>query len=150
MDCPVLPKVFSAISVVDVDTILGCTDAELRPVLSCLVRMSLIAPMDHSTTCLQGRTAVLQVLSRIELVNSIVALLSIDFHSLELDVKKEQQLKQKLGGSPGESILISNITTGPALEFERSDPTRKLRLVLSELMTIMVKEDGQASQRRLF
>jgi len=149
MDCPVLPKVFSAISVVDVDTILGCTDAELRPVLSCLVRMSLIAPMDHSTTCLQGRTAVLQVLSRIELVNSIVALLSIDFHSLELDVKKEQQLKQKLGGSPGESILISNITTGPALEFERSDPTRKLRLVLSELMTIMVKEDGQAIPEKI-
>jgi hypothetical protein len=37
-----------------------------------------------------------QVLSRIELVNSIVALLSIDFHALEQDVKKEQQLKQKV------------------------------------------------------
>jgi integrator complex subunit 2 len=36
------------------------------------------------------------VLSRIELVNSIVALLSIDFHALELDVKKEQQLRQKV------------------------------------------------------
>jgi len=37
-----------------------------------------------------------QVLSRIELVNSIVALLSIDFHALEQDVKKEQQLRQKV------------------------------------------------------
>ncbi len=36
------------------------------------------------------------MLSRIELVNSIVALLSIDFHALEQDVKKEQQLKQKV------------------------------------------------------
>ena len=36
------------------------------------------------------------MLSRIELVNSIVALLSIDFHALEQDVKKEQQLRQKV------------------------------------------------------
>ena len=35
------------------------------------------------------------MLSRIELVNSIVALLSIDFHALETDVRKEQQLRQK-------------------------------------------------------
>ena len=52
---------FAAISTVDVDTILSCSDAELRPVLSCLVRMSLIAPMDQSQACLQGRTVVLQV-----------------------------------------------------------------------------------------
>merc|ERR1740128_29006 len=107
--------------------------------------------MDQSPACMQARTSVLQVLSRIELVNSIVALLSIDFHSLELDVKKEQQLKQKIGGAAGESILISNITTGAALEFERSDPTRKLRLVLSELMTILVKpatEDGSVSTEK--
>ncbi|XP_023344126.1 integrator complex subunit 2 [Eurytemora carolleeae] len=152
MEEPVSPKVFRAISVVDVDTILTCSDAELRPILSCLVRMSLIAPMDQSPACLQSRTSVLQVLSRIELVNSIVALLSIDFHSLELDVKKEQQLKQKLGAGTGESILITNITTGPALEFERSDPTRKLRLVLSELMTIMVKpqvEEGTTAPEKI-
>ena len=57
------PKVFRAISVVDVDTILTCSDAELRPILSCLVRMSLIAPMDQSPACLQSRTSVLQVLN---------------------------------------------------------------------------------------
>eukprot|EP00088_Acartia_fossae_P070615 TRINITY_DN951_c0_g1_i4.p1 TRINITY_DN951_c0_g1~~TRINITY_DN951_c0_g1_i4.p1 ORF type:complete len:1177 (+),score=271.60 TRINITY_DN951_c0_g1_i4:42-3572(+) len=141
--CPVSPKVFNAISTVDVDTILSSSDAELRPVLSCLVRMSLIAPMDQSQA-----SVVLQVLSRIELVNSIVALLSIDFHSLEQDVKKEQQLKLKTGGSSTESILISNLTSGPALEFERSDPTRKLRLVLSELMCLMAKDDLQDKSQR--
>ena len=35
-----------------------------------------------------------------------------DLFGVELDVKKEQQLKQKIGGAAGESILISNITTG--------------------------------------
>ena len=92
----VSPRVFRAVSTVNVDEILQCSDGALRPVLACLVRMSLIAPLDQSTACLQGRTAVLQVLSRIELVNTIVALLSIDFHALEIDVKKEQQLRQKV------------------------------------------------------
>ena len=32
-----------------------------------------------------------QVLSRIELVNNLVALLSIDFHALETDARKEMQ-----------------------------------------------------------
>ena len=100
--------------------------------------MSLIAPLDQSTSCLTARTRVLQVLSRCETVNSIVALLSINFHQLELDVKKEQQLRQKReGGVLADSILISNLTSGPSLEFERSDATRKLRLVLSELLTLM-------------
>jgi len=129
--------VFKAISCVDVQTILACSDESLRPILACLVRMSLIAPLDQSTACLQGRTSVLQVLSRIELVNSIVALLSIDFHALETDVKKEQQLRQKVGSSSADSVLISNLSSGPSLEFERSDATRKLRLVLSELLALM-------------
>ena len=61
----VLPRVFRAISIVDVGTILQCSDAELRPILACLVRMSLIAPLDQSLVCMQGRTAVLQVYTNI-------------------------------------------------------------------------------------
>lgn len=56
---------------------------------------------------------------------------------LETDVRKEQQLRSKVGATPGDSVLISNLTLGPALEFERSDATRRLRLVLSELLAIM-------------
>ena len=93
--------------------------------------MSLIAPLDQSPACLEGRTSVLQVilkleppgllihsyfftqvLSRIELVNSIVALLSIDFHALETDVRKEQQLRQKTGASASDSVLVPNMTFG--------------------------------------
>lgn len=74
---------------------------------------------------------------RIELVNNLVALLSIDFHALEMDVRKEQQLRTKGSASASDSILISNLALGPAIEFERSDATRRLRLVLSELLFIM-------------
>ena len=52
------------------------------------------------------------MLSRIELVNSIVALLSIDFHALETDVRKEQQLRQKTGASASDSVLVPNMTFG--------------------------------------
>eukprot|EP00092_Neocalanus_flemingeri_P019401 GFUD01021015.1.p1 GENE.GFUD01021015.1~~GFUD01021015.1.p1 ORF type:complete len:1102 (+),score=357.95 GFUD01021015.1:297-3602(+) len=145
MDVGVSSVVFKAISCVDVTTILSCSDESLRPILACLVRMSLIAPLDQSTTCLQGRTSVLQVLSRIELVNSIVALLSIDFHALETDVKKEQQLRQKVGSASTDSVLISNLSSGPSLEFERSDATRKLRLVLSELLALMANPPSSSN-----
>lgn len=131
-------RIFKAIQTVNEDSLFECRDdAELRPVLASLVRMSLIASLDHSHRCTTGRTAVLEVLSRIELVNNLVALLSIDFHQLELDVKQELKLRSKVGSGIGESVLIANLTMGVALEFERSDATRRLRLVLSELLAIM-------------
>ena len=103
--------------------------------------MSLIAPLDQSAQCLAGRARVLQVLSRCETVNSIVALLSINFHELETDVKKEQQLRQKVGGG-SESVLMSSNSSGPSLEFERSDATKKLRLVLAELLSLIASTNN--------
>lgn len=131
-------RVFKAVQTVDVEALSKVSDIELRPVLASLVRMSLIASLDKSTACYEGRTAVLRVLSRVELVNNLVALLSIDFHALETDVRKEIALRSKMGvTSSSDSVLISNLSLGPALEFERSDATRRLRLVLSELLAIM-------------
>lgn len=99
--------------------------------------MSLISPLDTSGKCTKQKMDILTVISGIELVNSMVALLSIDFHVLEIDVKKEQQLRQKSGTSQTDSVLISNhLPNGLALEYERSDMTRRLHLVLSELLFI--------------
>ena len=70
-------RVFQAVQTVDVEALSRVPDQELRPVLASLVRMSLIASLDNSQHCLQGRTAVLRILSRVELVNNLVALLSI-------------------------------------------------------------------------
>ena len=104
------------------------------------------------------------MLSRIELVNSIVALLSIDFHALETDVRKEQQLRQKSGVASSDSVLVPNMTFGHrcqtikyhspvnffcSLEFEKSDATRKLRLVLSELLAIMAKTGAREGAQPL-
>ncbi|XP_067113721.1 integrator complex subunit 2 isoform X1 [Osmerus mordax] len=130
---------FEAMQKVDVVRLAALSDPELRLLLPCLVRMALCAPADQSQAWAQDKKLILRLLSGVEAVNSIVALLSVDFHALEQDARKEQQLRHKAGGSNGESILVSQLQHGLTLEFEHSDPLRRLRLALSELLAIMNK-----------
>ncbi|KAJ6653699.1 hypothetical protein lerEdw1_008825 [Lerista edwardsae] len=143
VDCPILqfvsPYAFEAMQKVDVVCLAALSDPELRLLLPCLVRMALCAPADQSQRWAQDKKLILRLLSGVEAVNSIVALLSVDFHALEQDANKEQQLRHKLGGGSGESILVSQLQHGLTLEFEHSDSPRRLRLVLSELLAIMNK-----------
>ena len=90
---PVTPATFEAIQNVDIDQLSTLSDQDLRPILPCLVRMSLCAPLDSSERWTQERKKILRCLSGIEVVNSLVGLLSIDFHALEQDARKEQQLR---------------------------------------------------------
>ncbi|XP_076024838.1 integrator complex subunit 2 [Genypterus blacodes] len=135
----VSPYAFEAMQKVDVVRLAALSDPELRLLLPCLVRMALCAPADQSQTWAQDKKLILRLLSGVEAVNSIVALLSVDFHALEQDARKEQQLRHKAGGSNGESILVTQLQHGLTLEFEQSDPLRRLRLTLSELLAIMNK-----------
>ncbi|OXB79050.1 UNVERIFIED_CONTAM: hypothetical protein H355_005926 [Colinus virginianus] len=135
----VSPYAFEAMQKVDVVRLAALSDPELRLLLPCLVRMALCAPADQSQSWAQDKKLILRLLSGVEAVNSIVALLSVDFHALEQDASKEQQLRHKLGGGSGESILVSQLQHGLTLEFEHSDSPRRLRLVLSELLAIMNK-----------
>nr|XP_037279822.1 LOW QUALITY PROTEIN: integrator complex subunit 2-like [Rhipicephalus microplus] len=143
---PVTPRAYDAIQNVDVDSLATLPEWELRPLLPCLVRMALCSPLDQRKEWGQKKKTVLKILSGIELVNSLVALLSIDFHALELDVKKEQQLRLKLGPHSGDSILVTSLQNSLALEFERSDAARKLRLVLSELLAFIAQVKDSRSE----
>ncbi|KAK7483426.1 hypothetical protein BaRGS_00025366 [Batillaria attramentaria] len=146
---PVKTHVFEAMQSVDICALAKCTETELRPVLPALVRMALCSPLDTSDRGANLRRATLKILSGIEVVNNIVGLLSIDFHALEQDVKKEQQLRAKAGGNPTESILISQLTNGLALEFERSDAARRIRLILSQLLFVVSElKEGRAGNYR--
>jgi integrator complex subunit 2 len=51
--------------------------------------------------------------------------------------RREIALRTKSGNAAVDSILVPSLNLAPALEFERSDATRRLRLVLSELILIM-------------
>nr|CAD7568731.1 unnamed protein product [Timema californicum] len=55
--------------------------------------------------------------------------------------------RQKIGVASSDSILIQSLQNGSALEFERSDSTRRLRLVLSEILAItsQVREQQKSS-----
>ena len=92
-DLSVSPGVFRCIQTLDVKGIANFSLKDLRPVLPCLVRLSLISSVDSTKKCTENKKEILNVLSGIEMVNSIVAFLSIDFHALEIEVKKEQQLR---------------------------------------------------------
>jgi len=90
---PVTPATFAGVQNVDIDSLSILPESELRPILPCLVRMSLCAPLDASVIWTQERKKILKCLSGIEIVNSLVGLLSIDFHELEQDARKELQLR---------------------------------------------------------
>lgn len=91
----VSPYAFEAMQKVDVVRLAALSDPELRLLLPCLVRMALCAPADQSQSWAQDKKLILRLLSGVEAVNSIVALLSVDFHALEQDARKEQQLRYR-------------------------------------------------------
>ena len=105
------------------------------------------------------RRSILRLLCGVETVNSLVALLSIDFHVLEQDAKKELALRGKVGGAT--QLKDSNLVAGGGgatgsgasssggstpLEFERSEAVGKLRLVLSEILFVMSKLRAAATE----
>ncbi|CAG9566994.1 unnamed protein product [Danaus chrysippus] len=136
---PVKPLVFKALKDVDIATLIKCTPDEIRPIIPCLVRMALIAPLDITRYCAEAKKDILTLLSGIDLVNFIVSLLSIEFHALEVDLKKEQQMRLKSGSQNTESFLIQNVVNGIANDFEQSDSARRVRLVLSELLQMQAQ-----------
>lgn len=90
---PVQPHIFKGIKDLDIDVLMKCSADEIRPIIPCLVRMALISPLDVTKYCAEAKKDILTLLSGIDLVNFIVSLLSIEFHALEVDVKKEQQMR---------------------------------------------------------
>lgn len=101
---PVPAEVFAAVEARDVTALCNIVTeykergaaeqhSPLRPVLSSLVRMALISPLDTPRYCNDAKKQVLALLSDLDVVNTIVSLLSIDFHALEQDLKREQQMR---------------------------------------------------------
>ena len=87
------PKAFQAIENFDIQQLSELTEVELRPILPCLVRMSLCSPMDVSTTWTKAKKYILKSFLGFEAANNIVGLLSIDFQALDVDARREQQLR---------------------------------------------------------
>lgn len=71
------------------------TEKEIRPFLSSLVRSSILdsANFDKTREWFEVRKQIRLILVESEIVNNIVALLQVNYNELEVDIKKEQQLR---------------------------------------------------------
>ena len=143
----VTPAAFKAIHALDVEAIGQLSADELRPLLPCLVRMGVYSSCHNSPEWADKRKNILQIISQNEEVNSIISLLSVDFHAMEIDVKKELEQKSVLsvnlsenlnrGGTLNDNnVIISSIVNNLSLDFERSDGFCRMRLIISELFAI--------------
>ena len=143
----VTPQAFKKVNQLDMNGFLQLPTEEVRPLLPSLVRMLLCPSLDTSLQWQKKQKLLLHLLSGMTSVNDIINLLTVDFHELEEDAYKEQQMRNKLGnGTSSESILLSGLKQqGLLLEFEQSDASRKFRIVISELLPLVMKIDGDES-----
>lgn len=69
------------------------SEKEIRPFLVSLVRASILHSTFDTKEWHEIRKQILLILVESEFVNNIVALLQVKYNELEIDIKKEQQLR---------------------------------------------------------
>lgn len=113
MDYEVSPRLFEAISTMNIGLLSSLGDDEVRPVIPSLLRMVVCRSLDNSPFWSNQKKLIMKILSTQEPANLIITLLSGDFHSLEIDVKREQQLRAKLLTSEEGSLSnVENVVIG--------------------------------------
>lgn len=90
---PVSSRAFMAMQNLTIAELVKCEEKELRPLLPCLVRMATLKQLDNTKTTIDSKSQILSLLVGIVEVNNVAALLQVDFHELETDIRKEQQLR---------------------------------------------------------
>lgn len=92
------PAVFRCIEIGATEELAKFSQDELLPFLPILARSSLIQPdTSEGTDALMSHPSnTLMAISEIDRMNNIVHILSVDFLALEMDVKKEMQLRYVL------------------------------------------------------
>lgn len=153
----VTSRVFTAMQRLDIAALSTYPPAEIRPVLPALVRMSLLSPLDNTKSSMNSRKQILAILIGNEVVNSIVSYLQVNYHELEMELKKELQARQKLlhldtqqqqqTSQSSSSSADFGLKTGIALGFERADVTRKVRVVISEIFNIQYLLSASDAQK---
>ena len=128
---------FKAVQSASIQQLSKLDKKELRAILPCISRAALCSTLDISDKFRLVMKEIQRLMAGIEAVTAIVSLLSVDFAVVREDAIKEQQLRKKLGAaSIAESYLVDSMETGSLLRFEGSEPGRRIRLVLSELLRL--------------
>ena len=129
---------FKAVQSASMQQLSKLNQVELRAILPCISRAALCSTLDISDKFRLVMKEIQRLMAGIESVTAIVSLLSVDFAVVREDAVKEQQLRKKLGAtSLAESYLADSLENGSLLaEFESSEPAKRIRLVLSELLRL--------------
>ena len=87
------PQIFEYIDSGRLDELGKFSQEQLRPFIPLLARSGLLFPFESIEKTFEVAQSLLYNLLQHEAANNIVSLLSIDYKPLEMDVKKELQLR---------------------------------------------------------
>lgn len=108
-----------------IDLARNLTDQQIRSILPSLLWLGLQqCPKNHRLTI---SAELLQIVSRFHDMDSIIELFEIDFHTLNLEIKRLQKIKQKTigAGQQNSNILIDQ----DIIAFEQSNTKDRCRIV---------------------
>lgn len=134
-DTQITSRVFLAMQTMDIGVLKTFQKNEIRKILPSLVRMSLLSHIQNTKSKMDLRREVLSLLVEIEVVNNIVQYLQVNYNELEIELKKEQQQRQKIGITDFQQ-QSHGLHSGIALGFERAELARKVKAVLSQIFLI--------------
>ena len=100
-------------------------DQQIRSILPALIWIGLQqCPKNHRLII---SAEVLQIVSRFHDMDSMIELFEIDFHSLNLEIKRLQRIKQKVlgGGQQNSNVLINQ----EIIAFEQATARDRCRIV---------------------
>lgn len=92
-------RAFSAVQNLNIGDLLDMkmqptfSEKEIRPFLVSLFRASILPATSDTAEWQEIRKQILLILVESETVNNIAALLQVNYSELEIDIKKEQQLR---------------------------------------------------------
>lgn len=100
-------------------------DQQIRSILPSLIWLGLQqCPKNHRLTT---SAQLLQIVSRFHDMDSIIELFEVDFHSLNIEIKRLQKIKQKVveGGQQNSNVLINQ----EIVTFEQTTAKDRCRIV---------------------
>jgi hypothetical protein len=129
-----------------IDIARNLNDQQIRSILPSLIWLGLQqCPKNHRLTI---SAQLLQIVSRFHDMDSIIELFEIDFHSLNLEIKRLQKLKQKVsgGGQQNSNVLINQ----EIIAYEQATARDKCRIVAQILFDDHEKDLQLITSKILF
>ena len=140
-------NVYSAFRTCNITRLESVPPDQLLPILPSLVRLALYPPLDKSDFWYRQSKRFTHLISSHPAANFLASLASIDYTALEEDtvksialINKISTLESQLNPAPP-SLLTGSIRELTLLDFEKSNPDRKMRLLTAELVRLQYQSD---------